>query len=536
MTSHKRTRKPIDGPSSGSQTSANITQHSSSRGSPIPIDDASKICKAGRRLVRRRNESGQPGPDHISSRVTIGALPDNVLLDIFDFYHRGTENRDFYRNQWPWPWNRLVHVCQRWRCVVFASPLRLDLCLRCTSKTSVRETLDVWPPLPIEISLGDPYGVDNVIAALEHCERVRQIQILNLTSSRLVTMMQEPFPALTWLRLQTSEAAPTLPDMFLGGSASRLEALFLGGIPFPGLPRLLLTASDLSSLSLEGIPHTGYISPGAMVTGLSALTRLTRLSIKFESPASRPDRRPPPPPRVILPALIVLEFRGVSEYLEDLVARIGAPQLDTLQISLFNQLIFDIQQLPYFIDHAGMFREYNRAEVIFYRGNVEIVLRPPEVAQLTFPYQKLTLGILCNEVDWQVSCMAEISQSFFLLSSVEELDIQHDSDEFDWGSTWQAETDEVPWLELFRPFIAVQTLRMSSKPQSLIVPALQQRAMEVLPALKGLYLEEYQPSGSGSDQQAIGLFIAARQYSDHPVTVDLWEGSEGSEWEGSESE
>ncbi|KAI0249327.1 hypothetical protein BJV78DRAFT_1362967, partial [Lactifluus subvellereus] len=165
--------------------------------------------------------------------------------------------------------------------------------------------------------------------------------------------MQEPFPALTLLQLRTCETAPALPDMFLGGSAPRLQVLDLRGIPFPGLPRLLLSASDLSDLTLLGIPHTGYISPEALVEGLSALTRLTRFSIGFESPASRPDQRPPPLTRVILPALEDLRFRGVSEYLEDLVARIDAPRLDFLHISFVNRIIFSIQQLP-FIGRAGI--------------------------------------------------------------------------------------------------------------------------------------------------------------------------------------
>ena len=62
-----------------------------------------------------------------------------------------------------------------------------------------------------------------------------------------------------------------------------------------------------------------------MLTALAVLTSLETLDIEFESPRSRPDpktRRPPPPTRTFLPAL---KFDGVSEYLDDLVARIDAP-------------------------------------------------------------------------------------------------------------------------------------------------------------------------------------------------------------------
>ena len=448
-------------------------------------------------------------------------LPDNVLLDIFEFY------RDPLFITLSWPWNRLVHVCQRWRYIVFASPLRLDLCLLCTSETPVRKTLDVWPPLPIEIEWHNASGDDiaNLVAALEHCDRVRRIWINNLTSSlleELVPTTQEPFPALTVLHLSTDGTAPVLPDMFLGGSAPRLQSLSLWGFPFPRLPRLLSSATDLSDLSLLRIPHTGYISPEAMVTCLSALTRLTRLVIGFKSPASRPNRRGPPPlTRVILPALVWLAFDGVSEYLEDLVARIDAPRLHILDISFFHQLIYDVQQLPYFIGHAGSLGSFSHAEVVINNYGVDIEFHPSERTPADL-HNRLRLGILCRAVDWQVSFMAQICNQVSLLPSiVEQLDIQV----FPLESISQVDLEDTQWLELFRPFTAVRTLRIHHMLQSLIVPALQEltgeRATEVLPALDSLYLEEYPPSGS--DQQAIESIVAARQHSDHPVAVHHWE-------------
>ncbi|KAI0246421.1 hypothetical protein BJV78DRAFT_1364858 [Lactifluus subvellereus] len=513
MISDKRIRKPINGPFSGFQTSVNITQHSSSRGSQISIDGASKTGKKGRHVVRRRKESGtQRGPDHVPPRVTIEALPDIALLDIFEFYRAATMDGSGAA----WPWNRLVHVCQIWRYLVFASPLRLDLHLRFTSKTPVREMLNVWPPLPIEIDSDAPDDMDNVIATLEYRDRVRKIWILHLTTEQLeqlAPMMQGPFPALTSLQLSTGETAPVLPDMFLGGSASRLQMLALSGIPFPGLPRLLLSAINLSSLSLDGIPDTGYISPEAMVTCLSALTRLTHLTIDF---TLHPDRHPPPLTRVILPALEVLHFRGFSEYLEDLVAGIDAPRLRYLQISFLDQLISDTQQLSRFIGHTGIRRSYNQAQIRFGYREVLIFLPPPELPNL---YQGLWLKVVCGAVDLNVQSAAQIcNQSSFLLSSVKRLDIEEDSR---CKSLWRADLDGTLWLELFRPFTAVRTLHISRKLQSSIVSALreltEERATEVLPALEGIYLEMYHPSGLV--HEAIEPFIAARQYSGHPVSV-----------------
>src|ERR1700730_14600435 len=129
------------------------------------------------------------------------------------------------------------------------------------------------------------------------------------------------------------------------------------GIPFPTLPNLLLSATDLVELYLWRIPHSGYISPDTMATCLSTLTRLKRFELSFRSPQSRPDRdkatRPPPTlAHIILPSLSRLNFRGVTEYLDDLVAQIDVPFLEDAYITFFNQVVFDISHLSKFLCRA----------------------------------------------------------------------------------------------------------------------------------------------------------------------------------------
>jgi hypothetical protein len=217
----------------------------------------------------------------------------------------------------------------------------------------------------------------------------------------------------------------------------------------------------------------------------------------------------------------VLEFRGLSEYLEDLVALIDAPRLRILDITFFNQVIFDIQQLLCFIGHTGILRSSNHAVLTCFNNSVHINLSLSKEKNFS---ENLYLGVYCRALDWQVSSMAQIcNQVSLLLSMVEQLDIQVDPYK---ESICQVDTGDMQWLELFRPFTAVRTLRISLELQPLILPALQEltgdRATEVLPALDILYLAGYQPSES--DHQAIKPFIAARQNSDHPVAVHLWEG------------
>jgi hypothetical protein len=65
------------------------------------------------------------------------------------------------------------------------------------------------------------------------------------------------------------------------------------------------------------------------------------LSSNLNQPlASRPDPitlQPPPVTRAILPAFTAFRFQGFCEYLEDLLARIDAPQLKTFSIEFLHQ-------------------------------------------------------------------------------------------------------------------------------------------------------------------------------------------------------
>ncbi len=197
-------------------------------------------------------------------RVTIDMLPDVALLGIFDCYVNQAREEEGEFDERDWfkirAWHSLVHMCQKWRTIVFESPRRLDLRLLCTDKTPVKETLAVWPPLPIVIGqYSRPTRMDNIIVALEHNDRVCQIilDVTNSQSEEVLAAMQRPFPALTDLtiwwrdwgkdRLLEDEMPPVIPESFLGGSAPRLQCLQLVHVPFLDLPKLLLSATGLTT-------------------------------------------------------------------------------------------------------------------------------------------------------------------------------------------------------------------------------------------------------------------------------------------------
>ena len=420
-------------------------------------------------------------------------------------------------------WLGLVQVCRRWRYLVFTSPRRLGLRFLCRATKSVREILDVWSTMQIiipDLQLTCLYGDHNIIAALEHRDRVCEIDLSRLTSSlleRLATMMQEPFPVLTKLDLHYSSyhghTPPVLPDTFLGGFAPRLQSLHLSGIPFPTLPKLLLSARDLVSLRLINVPHTGYISPEAMVTCLSTLTKLESLTLAFQSPSSCPyqgGQRPPPLTRIVLPVLTKLDFQGVGDYLEDLLSRMDTPVIRGIETTFFHQdIIFDTRHLLESISRTATLEPLRHARLHYYNGIGRIDLH--SVCR-NYGNPSLSIGVLCDEFNWQVSFLVHICNQFLpLLSSVESLYIQYDR---------QDDIYHAQWLEIFRPFIALQSLHIEPRVVPLIAFALQEltgdRVMEVLPALHSIYLTLDPPR---SARKALDQFTDARQLSGHPLTV-----------------
>ena len=308
----------------------------------------------------------------------------------------------------------------------------------------------------------------------------------------------------------------------MGGTAPRLRSLVLDGIPFPGLPKLLLSAPHLVVLDL-GIPRSGYFPPEAIATVLSALTSLESLCLRFQHPRPRPaleTRRPPPPPqtRSVLPNLTRIVFKGASEYLEVILARIDAPRIDKLDITFFNQIIFDLPQLFQFI---------SRRPALWAAKNGSILISSKAI-YIGFPLQtyELDLGISCTASEWQLSSLEQVCTSFLPpLPTLEDLyildDVMH-------RFRWQDDVENILWMDLLHPFAAVKNLYISKTFVPRIAPALQElvgpRTTEVLPTLENIFLEvHWTPEG-------IEQFVAARQLTGHHVAVSHWDSGFEQDW------
>ena len=473
--------------------------------------------------------------------ITIGILSDNILLEIFDRCRK----RDDQYNQSPfrvWKWHLLVHVCQRWRQIIFASPRRLDLHLLCTYGIPFRKIMSNWPTIPIIVRLfgvnGPTENDDNVIAALEHPDRVSRINLLvsriylstESEWSKLAVLMQEPFPMLTHLSIDSPFGSPsTVPDGFLGGFAPSLQQLDLCDVLYPALPTLLLSASNLVKLSLRNITPTGYISPETMVSHVAASPKLEILYIEFNTLISFPDPITSPPiTRTILPSLHQFSFSGACENLEDFISRIDTPQLNSIVIcySWGREITFDVSQLSKFIYRSECPKESlsRRCKVTVDNDQDMVSFCVGRTTRDEAERWDLEPGIsicLGKEIDCQVPLLTNILSHIVPILS----DIVHctiDSVRFmseleDWDDPFEiyGGLRNYEWLQLLCQLSTLQTLFVSNNISRIISQALERidREMitEILPILKLLCLD-------GRPLLYVNKFIALRRNCGHPVT------------------
>ena len=446
-------------------------------------------------------------------------LPDDVLLEIFDLFRK---NHYKCHNPRPvWKWHLLVHVCQRWRQIVFSSPLRLNLQLLCTHRTPIRKNLCIWPAFPIAIDFPSwrPNYEDIAIATLVHSERVSYIRILltGLQLKKMVMVMLEPFPLLTYLKIySTDRSAPVLPDGFLGGFAPRLQEVHLDGISFPALPTLLFSTTNLVDLTLSTIPPTGYISPEVMVACLVALPRLKRFTIRFETYASPHRIRPPPTTRSILPALTSFHFKGAYKYLEDLVAQIDSPQLFWIWIDYLNHPVdFQVTQLSEFIDRSvgSELIPSRRAHISFHANRVAFTLYRGENCP-GWDQSHVEATIFPDPTHWRIPELAQVlSQFSTTLYTVVHLEIEINALLMDQSLIGRAR--DADWLYLFRQVPAMQILDVSGRLAEHVAIALKEitteMVAEVFPSLRLIFLQDESAS-------SVETIVASRRFSDRPVT------------------
>ena len=359
------------------------------------------------------------------------------------------------------------------------------------------------------------------MVALRYPDRLCEIDLhVTLASSILTSIVevtQKQCQALESIRITVE--SPTGPSIqvhsaFLSGSAPHLREIKLDGIsfPFPSIRQVLLSTNNLVELHLANIPSYAYFSPNELITGLSTLRQLKRVTVDFHSlPSPLPSMTCPLARRTTLNSLNSLNFHGTSEYLEKFVALIDVPVICKFAIRFFNDILFEIPQFSQIILRLNALRSIAWAIVKHSVDSVGVYLGEEEHSR-----GDCFLGTSCRQLDWQLSFVTQIlSQISTLLSRVHSLDIQSDHE----LPTGEEDVDSSEWLELFQLFTHVTQVSVSEKLVPSIVPALVAEDMtaEVLPELTLLHLGGYRRFASVA--KAAEQFVIARLFSGRNVSL-----------------
>ncbi|KAI9451447.1 hypothetical protein BJY52DRAFT_1226611 [Lactarius psammicola] len=288
--------------------------------------------------------------------------PDDALLEIFDFYQLDGDHS--------WTWHTLVHVCERWRTIVFRGIA--------------------------------PFG----LATSPQARNARDLK-----------------------------AVPIISGRFLGGGfAPRWQSLSLNGIPFPELPSVLPSATHLVSLRLLG--HL----PVRVNQSRVACHRI----LPYPSPRAGSET----------------PSSADTEYLDHFVARIDAPLLDHLGVTVFIQSDVEPSHLSQFIPRTkGGRHTLPNETVIHSKGSTLFVtLYQLGAASGDGNRQQFRLGVSCEAL------------------SVERLYIDA---YFIWHGPRDKGNELELWPDILHPFKAVENLYVSETVSPHIAKALERVAKTI---------------------------------------------------------
>ena len=402
--------------------------------------------------------------------------------------------------------------------------------LHLTNGDPITDMLANLPPMPLVINHENRSATTTdeeeggILLALQQYDRTHRIvlQAPSQSLQKLLVPMDKPFARLESLSLSSTteeDTSLTLPNTFL---APNLRHLIMLGLGFPtGMPLLASTVA-LVTLTLTNIQPSGCFPPDCLVTHLQFLPQLEELSIGFSTPLPRPSGERElwrvSITQVTIPALKHLIFQGVGAYLESLVARISAPLLDRLSITLFNQLAYSLPHLSHFTTSTQGLRS-PVGKVAFSKDAVSIIIghcdQPGD--------RNFNLKINCKEFDWQIDSAAQVCGVLMpVLSIVEELTLSIDKHRM--PSEWQSDAvDSIVWHELLLPFVGVRKLHVDGSTLALeLFSALEADDAGLVPELLLELVEIEVDLEDKHTNNSFAGFVEARQLAGRPVYLRAW--------------
>ncbi|KAH9169796.1 hypothetical protein EDB89DRAFT_1391699 [Lactarius sanguifluus] len=498
-----------------------ILSHPSSHSINIQIYSAHGRRESTMDLTPPPPTSDRPG--YRALYTSINTLDDDILLGIFNHY------LPVARDNWKprLGWFELAHVCRRWRHLIYESAFHLDAYILCTKGAPVVDLLPLLPPLPLVIA----YQFTTVRAqdeleishALRLRNRVRRVSLRIPPSSlrKLLVLLEEPFLRLEHLSLSSKfdgDMTLTLPKTFL---APNLRHLKLHGVHLQSELPLLSSTDSLVTLTLENIRD---FLPKHLFTRLGSFRQLEELSIDFFNPLGHSSAE-----RELFFFLDALEtpatllklkrftFRGISAYLEGIIAQIRAPHLEQLNITLFDQVAIALPHLTYFTSTTEALK-LPMTDIIFECDAVAVIMNHPKL-QLGKQPPSFKLRVTCSGIHRhrQVDCAAKICSALMpMLSGAEQLALMQ------WRRDWSHDRSETPsatWHKLLRPFIGAKTLHICRNLRQEVARALQADDAGLDPRLLPSLQELVPDTSKGYTNSSFTPFIHTRQIAGRPVSV-----------------
>ena len=421
-----------------------------------------------------------------------------------------------------------MHVCRRWRRLIFETSSFLGIYLVCNPRVPVAAMLAHFPstlPLAIDYIRWDRRTAarqqEGMMLALRRPERVRRIRISvpdwvhPLRRQRLIMAIDDEFPKLEFFYIARSfdsseeHSALVLPDKF---RAPRLRNLILFSLSLSIQSPVITTALGLVTLSLLLSPPFNRFHPNDLLQLVSRTPQLETLD--FRSDVSRSDlrrqlSRMPITVYAVLPKLRWFGFNGSSAYLNALLPQVSAPLLDKLQLGFADGFVLPLPDIFHFVNQAENLR-CGSANLAFSRRAVVMKVRPCAGAKT----YSVKTTVFCTHAWHQISFAAEICNELRIPLS----EIQYLSLECSISPTPFDGTNRLRCRQILKSFGNLMTLRVPLGLVREVSNALQSQdgesPMEILPELRELacYWNAYAHS-------SFSPFIDARQSAGYPVTA-----------------
>jgi hypothetical protein len=451
-------------------------------------------------------------------KLAISRIPDELLVEIFDFYRQ----HNVHSYQW---WFKFIHVCKRWRAVMFASSSRLDLCFVLKPKMGGHMKTIMsrhFPPLPIQIKYDREYpalkskDMSRVLAALKRPDRIRGIAFTGDSDNfrKLFKATKCPFPALESLELCVDHATLTIPVTFLRGSVSHLRTLSLHHFSLQSISRFLSSIPTLTYLSLVFYDDIGL--PSSMLrlfSNLQSMPCLCHLHLEITSRITNEAQPTKPEEKIPLSKLTSFRYHGHSAFLNTFMAEFAAPSLREVDIQLGDNALPPIPYIPQFIDDIG--EHYHAVRLSLDRYFVQLSLfGHSEYAGHHSP------RFILRSKRFPESMM-QMSGAFYSKIVTTELSIIFLDNVY-------ADEDFVPWRRFFLQFPSLKGLRMYGTNNLRIATAFHQDHeglnLAFLPALEEIELcmgsiFPCPENQCASELAAFEPFVSARQQVGLPVKI-----------------